>query len=187
MRRSNAEFRARNTTRPPSASPRRSRCTRSPWSATNSYCRVSCTFVSPCEGCVMSSESLAEAVAPSISAPERNCSGNIQENFFGAIAVFLWPDKAAYHLAARTGASERMSATGSPAATSRPAAPCAPSSAKSSAAWIDKFSWRGHLARAARGSGFRKIACVTPSVGGSHRHSRVQGDQRAHSFNPGTP
>lgn len=56
----------------------------------------------------MSSESLAEAVAPSISAPERNCSGNIQENFFGAIAVFLWPDKAAYHLAARTGASERM-------------------------------------------------------------------------------
>jgi hypothetical protein len=39
-----------------------------------------------------------------ISAAERNCS----ENFFGDLAVFLWPDKAAHHLAAHTGASERM-------------------------------------------------------------------------------
>lgn len=49
------------------------------------------------------------------------------------------------------------------------------------------FSWRGNLGRAARGSAFRKIACASPSVGESHRHSRVQGDQRAHLSLQETP
>jgi len=51
---------------------------------------------------------LREVGAASISAAAIHCSEKIQEKFFGELAVFLWPDKAAYHLAVRTGASERM-------------------------------------------------------------------------------
>lgn len=57
-------------------------------------------------------ESETTSVARSISAPEGSCSGKIsvpeQGRFFSELAEFLWPDKAALHLAARTGASERM-------------------------------------------------------------------------------
>ena len=44
----------------------------------------------------------------SISVAEISCRQKIAENFFADLAMFLWPNKAAFYLAARTGASERM-------------------------------------------------------------------------------